>query len=308
MNSTYIYIFIILLFYYFIYLYNRKIPIEHFEDRINNDPNYNDPYDKEFVDLYENIYRDLFDANADFNIIKEKTLTNPVQDEINILIAGSGVGKLASIFKKKFKNITGVDKSENMIRKSYELYPHIKFIKGDLLNKELFEKNTFTHIIFDNYALNYNNEKDRNIIIKNCNNWLKYNGFLIVPIFEQEKMTISPRHYSTSYIDNKGVLHSYTYLNGFAHDGYLIQDDASGKENVLYFDKIILEDGQHRIKKTQLYIPKKEDMYENIMKDGFIITYNGIDIKHKLDHYNLVIFKKEKKFMNVNEIQEKYKS
>ena len=38
------------------------------------------------------------------------------------------------------------------------------------------------------------------------------------------------------------------------------------------------------------------------------INYNGIDIKHKLDHYNLVIFKKERKIMNVNELQEKYKS
>ena len=132
MYSNYIYIFIIIIFFYFIYIYNREIPIEHFEERTNNDPNYKDNYDKEFVDLYENVYRDFFDANADFNIIKEKTLTNPVQDEINILIAGSGVGKLASIFKKKFKNVTGVDKSENMIRKSYELYPNIKFIKGDL--------------------------------------------------------------------------------------------------------------------------------------------------------------------------------
>ena len=308
MYSNYNYIFIIIIFFYFIYIYNREIPIEHFEERMNNDPNYNDPNDKEFVDLYENVYRDFFDANADFNVIKEKTLTNPIQDEINILIAGSGVGKLASVFKKKFKNVTGVDKSENMIRKSYELYPNIKFIKGDLINQELFEPNTFTHIIFDNYALNYNDEKDRNIILKNSHKWLKNNGYLILPVFDQTQMTVSPRHYTTSYVDNKGVLHGYTYLNGFAHDGYIIHDDKSGKENVLYFDKIILEDGQHRIKKTQLFIPKKEDMYEDVLKQGFTINYNGIDIKHKLDHYNLVIFKKERKIMNVNELQEKYKS
>ena len=49
-------------------------------------------------------------------------------------------------------------------------------------------------------------------------------------------------------------------------------------------------------------------MYEAVLKEGFTINYNGIDIKHKLDHYNLVIFKKEKKIMNVNELQEKYKS
>ena len=306
MYNKYIYLFILIILIYFIYIYYREKPLEHFEERNNNDSNYIDMYDKEFVDLYENIYRDFSDVKTDFTIIKEKVITSSVQDDVNILIAGSGVGKLASTFKKKFKNITGVDKSESMIQKSYELYPHIKFIKGDLLNEELFKINTFTHIIFDNYTLNYNNDKEREIILKNCNKWLKNDGYLITPIFDQSKMTISPRNYTTSYVDNKGVLHGYTYLNGFAHDGYLIQDDASGKENVLYFDKIILEDGQNRIKKTQLYIPKKEDMYEDIMKEGFKIIYNGTDLKHKLDHYNLVIFKKEKKFMNVNEIQEKY--
>tara|TARA_B110000037_G_scaffold222134_1_gene295755 strand:+ start:265 stop:1200 length:936 start_codon:yes stop_codon:yes gene_type:complete len=297
-------IFILIL--YFIYIYKRHIPHETFENRMINDENYTDPFDKEFVDFYEIIYRDSTDLKTDYNFIKEKTLNDPHQENTNILIAGSGVGKLAALFKKNYKNITGVDKSENMIKKSYELNPNIKFIKGDLLNPLLFEKNMFSHIIFDNNALNYNSIKDMNIILHNCSGWLKEKGYLITPIFDQNKMRVSPRYYTTNYIDNKKVVHGYTYLNGFAHDGYLVQDDSKGTDDIIHFDKIILEDGQHRIKKTELFIPKKEDLYETILKRGFVIDTIGTDLKRKQENYELVIFKKTKKIMDVNELEKNY--
>ena len=307
-NKTLIILFIILIIVYSIYLYKRgQYEIsETFENKIENNDEYKDIYDKEFVDFYEITYRDFTDLNKDFDFIKEKTIPTNVQNDINILIAGCGVGKLVSLFKKKYKNVIGVDISRNMIQKSYELYPNIKFINGDLVNNSLFKEDEFTHIIFDYNCINYNTPKNMNIILKNCNKWLKTNGFLVVPIFDKQNMGISPRYYTTNYVDDKGVLHGYTYLNGFAHDGYMIYDDASGKDNVLQFDKFILEDNNYRIKKTNLYITEKEEMYDIVLKNNFQLETIAKDLKRKQDYYELAIFKKGKQKMNVDEIEKKF--
>lgn len=306
-NTIIIILFVLLLLLYFHHLYIRgqEENTETFENKMDNPEMEREKYDKEFVDFYEITYRDTTDSQKDMEYIIQKSIPSKIQNDVNILIAGCGVGKLASLFKRKYRNVVGVDNSKIMIEKSYELHPNIRFVYGDLTNKNLFEKDTFTHIIFDHNCLNYNDPKVMNQILKNCNSWLKTNGYLVVPIFDKKSIGISPRYYTTSYVDNKGVLHGYTYLNGFAHDGYMIQDDVSGKDNVLLFDKIILEDGNHRIKKTSLFIPEKEDIYEMILKNNFQLESIAKEIKRKQDFYELALFKKGQKIMNVNDLEKK---
>ena len=189
-----------------------------------------------------------------------------------------------------------------MVNKAYELNPNIKFKRDDLIKKDKFEKNEFTHIIFDTNTIHYNNEKKIGIMLENCHEILKSNGKLIIPVLDRDNISRAARYYTTSYLDDHGIVHGYTYLNNFAHDCYYILDDED-KDYPVYFDKIILEDGRARIKKTGMYIPKKEDIFDNILKQGFKVDYIYTEKKQKLEPREIGFFTKQKKIVDVREIE-----
>jgi ubiquinone/menaquinone biosynthesis C-methylase UbiE len=301
-------IFIITIIIIYIYVNNNinnyKNNIENFmnENFMNEE---NDIYDKEFVELYEIIYRDYTDIDYDYNIINNKILSKLTNNDIKIAIAGSGVGKMCKKFKEKYDNVVGIDNSENMILYSKRTYPNIKFIKSNLLNQNSLNKNEYGLIVLDERTLFYNKIKSQEYLIQNCFNWLMPGGFLVVPIYDPEELQVASRYYSSNYIDDKGNTHGFTYLNDFTHNCYYIKD---GKDNNTYnfYDKIVLKDGSKRIKKTKLYIQPKEKTYDLILKNGFEQIYIEPVHLQILGGYELAIFRKKKEIISsVDEIQSK---
>ena len=301
------YIFIIIIIFLFIiYIYCDDIDkylntIERFEDMFDNFEKYEEIYDKEFVDFYEIIYRDFGDIDKDTDIIFKK-IFEPIENKenINVLVGGCGVGKLCKKIKDKYKNVIGVDISENMLNKAQILYPNIKFVRGNICKNSIFKKNTFSHIYIDERTLYYN--KDIDNIIKNSFDWLSERGFLIIQIYDPENLKLAARYYSTNYIDDKQNLHGFTYLNNFSHDCYYIKGT---KENEIdYYDKIILEDGKKRIKKTTFYIPPKENVYDTVLNNGFELFYiEKIRDLQIVGGYELVIFRKKSTQSSVEDIE-----
>ena len=247
--KMYKYIIVILLLLYLLYYFLNN-SIENFDNNEKQEE-YEEPFDKEFVDFYEIIYRDYSDVDFEWKIIKEKGFKN---------------------YDKENSNLICIDQSQNMINKAYELNPNIKFKKYDLVSSDKFENNEFTHIIFDTNTIHYNHEKKIAEMLKNCHKFLKDNGKLIIPVLDSENISRAARYYTTSYLDDHGIIHGYTYLNNFAHDCYYILDEED-KNFPIYFDKIILEDGRARVKKTGMYVPKKEYMFDLILKEGFKVDY-----------------------------------
>ena len=292
-------IFIIIIIIIYIYI-NNLLKTNNFENFMNED---DDIYDKEFVELYEIIYRDYTDIDYDYNIINNKILSKLINNDIKIAIAGSGVGKQCKKYKEKYDNVVGIDNSENMILYSKRKYPNIKFIKNNLLNQNSLEKNYYGLIILDERTLFYNNIKQQEYLIQNCFNWLVEGGFLVVPIYIPEELQVASRYYSSNYIDDKGNTHGFTYLNDFTHNCYYIKD----KNNIYnFYDKIVLKDGNKRIKKTKLYIESKEKTYDLILKNGFEIIYVEPVHIQILGGYELAIFRKKKEIISsVDEIQSK---
>jgi hypothetical protein len=286
-----------------IYIYTNNLLQNN---KIENFMNENDDiYDKEFVELYEIIYRDYTDIDYDYNIINNKILSKLTNNDIKILIAGSGVGKQCKKFKEKYDNVVGIDNSENMILYSKRKYPNIKFIKNNLLNQKSLEKNEYGLIVLDERTLFYNNVKKQEYLIQNCFNWLVEGGFLVVPIYIPEELQVASRYYSSNYIDDKGNTHGFTYLNDFTHNCYYIKDEQN---NIVYnfYDKIVLKDGNKRVKKTKLYIQSKEKTYDLILRNGFEIIYIEPVHLQILGGYELAIFRKKKEnIMSVDEIQSK---
>jgi hypothetical protein len=89
-------------------------------------------------------------------------------------------------------------------------------------------------IIIDERMMLYNNFNDQTQIIINCHEWLKKDGYLVVPIYKIDSLGVACRFYSTNYIDDIGKLHGYTYLNGFTHDCWYEINKDSDKNNLDY--------------------------------------------------------------------------
>ncbi len=301
--------------------------IENYEERMRGKQDKDekpDFYDKEFVDIYETVYRDLTDSKNVVKVMKNKCIDN-IKDKnlIKILVGGCGVNKTGSLLKKDYDNVICVDISENMLLKAQKLYPECKYIHGDLRNPKLFNKGEFSHILLDERTLYYHSNEDMIKIIENCNKWLANQGFLILPIYNSKKFLLGSRFYSTHYLDNKNNLHGFTYLNDFSHDCYyipLLEDDNLDNSDKIdsdniknqnwfsYYDKILLDNGKKRIKKTKFYIPEQNEIYTILLRRFFKIFYKdefkeGTQI---VGSYETVIFRKEKNKMNIDEIEKKF--
>lgn len=287
--------------------------IENYEERMGGKQDSSDIvdfYDKEFVDLYENIYNDNMDSKNIIEVMEDKCLKN-IKDKslIRIMIGGCGVNKTGSILKKKYDNIICVDKSANMLLKAQLIHPECKYIHGDLKDKKLFKKGEFSHILLDERTLYYNNNEEINKIIENCNYWLAEQGFLIVPIYNSNKFTLGCRYYSTHFLDDKNNLHGFTYLKDFAHDCYYLKNTEKNKDNsYLYYDKIVLDNGKKRIKITEFYIPEPNEIYTIILRKYFKIFYTEKikEGKQIVGGYETVVFRKERSKMNIDEIEKKF--
>ena len=280
-----------------------SVSIEHFEDKFDDFEKYDELYDEEFVELYEIIYRDYEDIDFDTKIVYNHTMVKN-NNEPNILVCGSGIGKLCKKIKEKYKNVMGVDISENMLKKSQVLFPNIKFIRGNIAKEKIFEVNKFSHIYMDERTFYYNDLKIQEDIIKNIYLWLKPEGYFIMNIYDPSKLQVASRYYSSNYVDNKGNKHGFTYLNDFSHDCYYIKDEENS--NVYnYYDKAIFDTGDKRIKKTTFYIQPKEKIYDIILNNGFEVIHIENIRTQIVGGYELAIFKKKKNIITVEELEKK---
>jgi len=295
-------LFILIIILYIVFTFFNTV--ENFEDKFDDYEKYEEIYDPEFVNLYEIIYRDFSDIDYDTNIFYEKCFFDGKfkDDDISIMVGGSGIGKLCKKIKEKHKNIIGVDISENILKKSQTLYPNVKFIRGDLTKNKIFNKNKFSHIYIDERTLYYNKYKDIEKIIINSLNWLKPEGYLIVQIYDPDKLQLACRYYTSKYMDNKGNIHGFTYLNDFSHDCYYIKDEEN-KEIFHYYDKVIFDTGEKRIKKTIFYIPPKEKIYDLILNNGFDLVHIEKIRIQIVGGYELAIFIKKKQITSVEQLE-----
>jgi ubiquinone/menaquinone biosynthesis C-methylase UbiE len=334
-------IIIIILFIIYIFLNKKskelfsKNLLEHFEDKFNEDDNneYKEIYDKEFVDYYQIIYNDSSDLDNDLKIVYDKAFKDILDSkDLEILVAGCGVGKLCKKLKQKYKNVRGIDISQNMLLKAQTLNPNIKFIRGNLVNSNIFKGNTFTHIYVDERTLYYNNFDQMKTIIENIYSWLKVDGYLIIPIYDKNKLQLAARYYSTKFIDDKKIVHGFTYLNNFSHNCYYVTEnrlteinkeflendfkEKNDKEIInqkmessynkhYYFDKIILDNGKKKIKKTEFYFPDKELIYDLIIKSGFETIHIEKIRRQIVGGYELAIFQKKYITTTVEKLQKK---
>jgi SAM-dependent methyltransferase len=99
-----------------------------------------------------------------------------------ILDIGCGSGyKVKELHEAGFLAF-GVDKSKAMIERGNAKYPTIHIKQGDIYEPMLYESNTFTHITCMNFTIY--EFKEKLAFFRNCNTWMKRNGFLVIHLVD----------------------------------------------------------------------------------------------------------------------------
>lgn len=267
-------------------LINKNNQIENF------DPSeYKDAFSEFYAMLFDKVFSEDDMYKAEVNMISkfiEKNRVNPAleKDNIKILDAGSGPGRHLQYISQKYKTI-GCDRSRNMIRRSKLRNPLAEVKEKDLKDVEAFNEGEFSHILCLKDTLYHNEKKDWNEILSNFYYWLQPGGYLIIHVFDPEKLDPAPRNFSQYTKDENKRKHAVTHFKKFSHDAWWTKSNSNKDKH--YFHELVLgKNGDKKIFKNRLYIPRKEEVLDEINRN--IFKLESIDHLEDLEIYDHEIY------------------
>lgn len=271
---------LLLVLYLFLYQHYKTNKLEFFNNQQDKDTkndenveNNKDDFDETYAKLYNITFNnDLYIPDSK-NIIKniEKFISKKGNEKIKILDAGCGVGKhYEQLSKDNRFDITGVDKSENMLKYFRLRNPTGKYKNGNIKDVGLFPDNHFDCIICGLDGYYHNCKKDRDLILQNFKRWLKDNSLVCIHLFNRDKIDPRPRKFSQQYRDKEDQKHSLTYFEKFTHDSMF---KPVNDQEIRYIEKFIVKNGRKKVKDTKLYIPEdKREVIKQLSDNGFKIV------------------------------------
>tara|TARA_Y100000741_G_scaffold11445_1_gene9324 strand:+ start:1309 stop:2301 length:993 start_codon:yes stop_codon:yes gene_type:complete len=181
-------LFIVFLIFLFIIIVFNNIPnnysLESFEGL---EKEYENKIDEDVYDNFYCRYYDIIDLNKkrnEFELMEIKKISSNEENN-KIIDLGCGTGYTVKIFKDADYNIVGLDKSEAMISKAESNYPNCEFIMGDILTNNIFDYNSYSHILCLGRTIY--EIKDKETFFENCYSILSNNGFLIINLVDRDK-------------------------------------------------------------------------------------------------------------------------
>jgi len=167
--------------------FNQSQKKEGFEDMVSDSKfsvksNMNDIYDDFYANIYDELLYYNFKNKYEIGVLLNNT--NPTTESI-ILDIGSGTGHYVGNLASKGYNINGIDISPSMIKKAKQNYPEYEnhFIHGDVLDINVINPNTLTHINCTDFTIYY--IKNKSMFFQNCMNWLMPGGYLLVHLVDK---------------------------------------------------------------------------------------------------------------------------
>ncbi len=137
-------------------------------------------YDPFYVEIYDELCNDKGKHQFEIDHIIDKT---GVDSKSKILDIGSGTGHTVNTLANHGCDVVGIDKSQSMCEKSKQIYPSREFKNEDALTSIAFDVEEFSHITCLYFTLYY--VEDKRTFFKNCYDWLKPGGFMIVHLVNQ---------------------------------------------------------------------------------------------------------------------------
>tara|TARA_Y100000816_G_scaffold127584_1_gene89834 strand:- start:2035 stop:3030 length:996 start_codon:yes stop_codon:yes gene_type:complete len=307
-NIQKLFIIFLILVFCFVILTNFKeldISLENFDN--NNllfKKNYfeikknEDIYDDFYSNYYDNISNNEHRKNFEIGLIS-KIGNNNINT--NILDVGCGTGDHVNKMYNKDYGVIGLDKSSSMINKAKEKYPECDFKVGDILNNNIFEYDSFTHIVCLGRTIYL--IKDKAKFFENCYSLLEDGGHLVINLTKRDDFNIfiSNNKNNTLYNSEKYGKKNTQHIVKFNKDieyvcNYKNNEDLNDENLEPYYQ--VIEKFQnfntHSVRKNicELYMPKISTIV-NIAKS------KGLNLVDKLSYKDsgyrneyLYVFKK----------------
>ena len=169
--------------YYENYKNNNK---NNFQDTILDQNNYFEV--KRDDELYDDFYSRYYDSihlnkkKNNFEIGKIIDLEKKTNNT-KILDVGCGTGYHVNQLTNKSYDIVGLDQSKDMIVKAQDKYPKCEFVEGNILNNNIFDYGSFSHVMCLGRTLYLIKNKAQ--FFENCHSLLADRGLLIVDLAER---------------------------------------------------------------------------------------------------------------------------
>ena len=180
-------LFIILLIIIAVHLVKYKqTTYEHYDD-MTSGKRFESKIDDEVFDNFYSKYYDNIHENKERDVAQLKIIINYAKNKkfVKFLDIGCGTGYHVSVLDKMKYDVVGIDKSKTMIDAAKSKYADCNFNVGDILNNNLYDYSSFTHIICLNKTIYY--IKDKDTFFDNCSLLLTSDGLLIIHLIDRDK-------------------------------------------------------------------------------------------------------------------------
>ena len=301
-------IFLLMLILIFLYLVNRKSSVYEYYEDMTSGKRFDSKFDDDVYDSFYAKYYDKIYENKERDVEQLKIIVSYAKNKkfVKFLDIGCGTGYHVHMLNKMKYDVVGLDKSKSMIEKAQSKFSSCEFIIGDILKNNLFDYNSFTHLLCLNktfYII-----KDKETFFENCALLLNPDGILIIHLLTRDKfkpfilpkdntVLYNPEIYNNpitkniiKFTSNLEYVCDYEVLNDPANSDssdHFNQPYSCYKENFENFET-------HNIRKNEinLYIPNIDEILKLAKSKGFVIKdKKSLDF---IDHPNeyLFIFKK----------------
>lgn len=245
-------------------------------------------YDNFYTKIYDKLFQD--ETRVKYEIGEMVQLTNMKKETSNILDIGSGTGHhLASLNRFGFNNLTGIDRSKEMIVKSKEKYPNINFANADATTANLFPPNHFTHILTLYFTIYY--IKDKKVFFQNCYNWLMPGGYLVVHLVNKHRFNpvLNPAD-PLFLVDIQKYAKERITKSNIRFNNFQYKSDFKLNGNQGIFKEKFEDNKTHNIRENEhiFYMEKQHDILEIAKNAGFIL-HGKIDM-HTVEYNNQYLY------------------
>jgi len=255
---------------------------------------------KKGMDIYDDFYANIYDylvfneMKNDYEVGLILNQSAPTSKSI-ILDVGCGTGHhVAKISQNKNLEVVGIDISPSMIKKAKENYPGLNFQQADVLNRDAFRNNSFTHILALYFTIYYIENKAE--FFKNCMDWLMPGGYLVVHLVDRYKFDpilppgnplfiVSPQKYAKERITKTKV-----NFNEFVYNADFKLGESS--DIAIFEEKFKFNDGKVRKQEHVLYMNDLGDIINMAQDAGFLIHAKVDLVKVAYEYQYLYVFMK----------------
>lgn len=234
---------------------------------------------KKGPEIYDDFYADVYDFLV-FNELKNDYEVgmiinqNTPNTKTVVLDVGCGTGHhVAKMAQNNNLEIIGIDISPSMIKKAKANYPNLNFQIADVLNRDAFNNNMFTHILCLYFTIYY--IEDKNQFFNNAMDWLKPGGYLFVHLVERYKFDpilppgnplyiVSPQKYAKDRIMKTKI-----NFNEFIYNSEFKLNETS--DVAIFDEKFKFNNGKVRKQEHILYMNNISDIINMAQDAGFVI-------------------------------------